>query len=169
MKSRSDGSVLFDHANGYLSPASVMDAEEFFQAKRDFDLGRWRWPANPQWIVYPRRPGFTPYGDADLLVINEVDGSAMEYVATDDDGTCYTGHAAEAARAYFEAHPERKPWQRAQVGEVWVLSTADGETDAYTAMPVRGGGIAFESPEGRYLLDDADIESARHIWPEDAS
>lgn len=105
-----NGTVVFDHVNGYLSPGSAMDAEEFFQAKRDEELGRWRWPENPQWVVYAKRPGYSAIGTADLLVINEADGSAMEYVATDDDGTCYTGReesAAEAGRAYFEAHPER--------------------------------------------------------------
>ena len=51
VSARSDGSVMFDHANGYLSPASVMDAEEFFQARRDAELGRWRYPLEPDCLV----------------------------------------------------------------------------------------------------------------------
>ena len=167
-----DGSLSIDHMRGYLSPEVVMDVEEWAQAKRDFELGRWRWPANPQWIVYPRRPGFVPYGDADLLVINEVDGSAMEYVATDDDGTCYTGReepAAEAARAYFEAHPERKPWEDAKPGEVWVL-TFDGADDAFKAYESRYGKTYFtRSRESSTGLVDERITAGRRIWPEDAS
>ena len=171
VKSRSDGSVMFDHAKGYLSPASVMDAEEFFQAKRDAELGRWRWPANPQWIVYPRRPGFVPYGDADLLVINEVDGSAMEYVATDDDGTCYTGReepAAEAARAYFEAHPERKPWEDAAPGEAWEITYTALASPQVTKVAIRTDRNTWKTDVLEMEFNHA-ITSARRIWPEDAS
>lgn len=161
-----DGSLSIDYKRGYLSPEVVMDVEEWAQAKRDAELGRWRWPENPDWIAVE---GSREENGRTVVVVNE---RTLERFWLNDQVLRIPADAHDsrhAGRAYFEAHPERKPWQRAQVGEVWVLSTADGETDAYTAMPVRGGGIAFEAPEGRYLLDDADIESARRIWPEDAS
>lgn len=170
---REDGSVAFHLGNGYLGADVVMDAEEFFQAKRDAELGRWRWPANPQWIVYPRRPGFVPYGDADLLVINEVDGSAMEYVATDDDGTCYTGReepAAEAARAYFEAHPARKPWEDAKAGDVWVIEVEGVESYAVHVVAEFFGAVSFQTPTGRKVdMNNSAFTGFRKIWPEDAS
>lgn len=167
---RSDGSVIFDHVDGYLSPASVMDAEEFFQTKRDFDLGRWRWPENPEYVVYLRN-------DGQACVFNEATGVTVYRFRGEHEhleelrrqsGEEVMPHT-HAARAYFEAHPERKPWQAAKPGEVWILSTADGENAAYSVMTVREAGTVFESHEGRYSLDDADIEDARRIWPEDAS
>ncbi|WP_431785348.1 hypothetical protein [Microbacterium maritypicum] len=159
--------MIFDHANGYLSPASVMDAEEFFQAKRDEELGRWRWPEDPGFVVYYlREDGLDLVG-----VLRESDGSQARYDRHDfptSEADRWLGHR-DAAVAYFEAHPERKPWQAAKPGEVWILSTADGENAAYSVMTVREAGTVFESHEGRYSLDDADIEDARRIWPEDAS
>lgn len=159
VSARSDGSVLFGHANGYLSPASVMDAEEFFQAKRDAELGRWRWPENPDYVVYRDTSG-------DAIVFREQTPVGGILYRRGDD---VVDLESEAARAYFEAHPGRKPWQAAKPGEVWILSTADGENAAYSVMTVREAGTVFESHEGRYSLDDADIEDARRIWPEDAS
>jgi len=167
VKSRSDGSVLFDHANGYLSPASAMDAEEWAQAKRDAELGRWRCPEDPDWVAQE--------GNRDAAgrrTVHLFDECTFEFHWLND--RVVERGAGElpkhrVARAFFEAHPERKPWQAAKPGEVWILSTADGENAAYSVMTVREAGVVFESDEGRYSLDDADIEGARRIWPEDAS
>jgi hypothetical protein len=159
-----DGSLLFGLTRGYIAPDEVMDAQEFFQAQGDIELGRWRYPLEPNRVVY---------ADAETVrVFDEATGETVVYYRDDwptNQPLEQTRIARDAANAYVKTHPERKPWQRAQVGEVWVLSTADGETDAYTAMPVQGVGVFFEAPEGRYSVDDDDIQSARRIWPEDAS
>lgn len=158
-----DGSVSFHLGNGYIGADVALDAEEFFEAKRDDELGRWRWPENPDYVVYrtDQYDGF--------MILDEREGKTWTYrwSAIKDDPV-FDG-PWDAARAYFAAHPERKPWQAAKVGEVWILSTADGETAAYAVMTVREAGTVFESHEGRYSLDDPDIEDARRIWPEDAS
>lgn len=163
--SRSDGSVMFDHANGYLSPASVMDAEEFFQAKRDAELGRWRWPENPDYVVYRGRDD-----DDTVVVIDERNGSNAVYDRGDSDSEFerWKSHH-DAAFAYFEAHPERKPWEEAKPGEVWALTTADGREMAYAVMSVAESGVVFESHDWRYDLDNTQIKSGRRLWPEDAS
>lgn len=168
------GAPKTDSIESYLDPRQADALREFYdfagserwQARRDEELGRWRWPENPEWVAIEGER--VPEGRT-VVVVNErtLDRFWFNERVRQADGTVSVAHCA--GRAYFAADPERKPWQRAQVGEVWVLSTTDGETDAYTAMPVRGGGLAFEAPEGRYPLDDADIESARRIWPEDAS
>lgn len=154
-----DGSLSIDHKRGYLSPEVVMDVEEWAQAKRDAELGRWRWPENPDYVVYRDTSG-------DAIVFREQTSVGGILYRRGDD---VVDLESEAARAYFEAHPGRKPWQAAKPGEVWILSTADGENAAYSVMTVREAGTVFESHEGRYSLDDADIEDARRIWPEDAS
>lgn len=94
-----NGDVAFDHANGYLAASVVFDAEEFFQAKRDADLGRWRWPENPDYVVYAP-VDFTHY----VRVVDER-GAFLEVIhreRLEGRGSLM----AQAARAYFEAHPE---------------------------------------------------------------
>lgn len=156
--------VAMRPAESWLEPWAVRALREFFRAERDEELGRWRYPKNPEWVVYPKRPGFKPYNGADLLVVNEVAGASMEYVQADDDGTEYVDRdepAAKVARAYFEAHPERKPWEDAKTCEVWLL-TVDGIESPWT---VNNAGV-FEDPSSTIELDNRNITAARRIWPE---
>lgn len=146
---KEDGGLIFDHANGYLSTETAMDAEEFFQAKRDAEIGRWRWPENPHYVVYPLA------GQA--RVIDERTGREHVFGRVDDSREWAM---ADAAEAYFEAHPERKPWHGAEADEVWVI---DGKPwGVYGGMFRRNGTPAL-------MLTDAGITDARRIWPEDAS
>lgn len=167
MSARSDGSVMFDHANGYLSPASVMDAEEFFQAKRDAELGRWRWPENPDYVVYVD-------GDR-VAVVDERNGDRTHYLrslcASTPAPIAPDGHHA-AAHAYYEAHPER-PAAEAKVGEIWELVIDDGsEHTVFIHADLTMGGRDGVSAGGAYFDIDAasNITSARKVWgPEDAA
>lgn len=126
---RKDGSVEFGLLNGYLPRESAYDAEEFFQAKHDEELGRWRWPINPHIVVYPRQER----GTSDrrwVIVFNESRGVTI--------GPCVEGHTGEpAALAYFEAHPEPKPWHGAQAGEFWSVTHA-GEDETCRVDDVNG-------------------------------
>lgn len=145
---------------------TVKALREFFQHERDEELGRWRWPEKPEWVVYAKRPGFSAHNGADLLVINEAYGESMEYSRALDDGTEYVEQderAALAARAYFEAHPERKPWEDAKTGEAWVLHVPAGPVVA-----VRRFDGNFYDYEGNQLVMKR-VSDARRIWPEDAS
>ena len=173
VSARSDGSVMFDHANGYLSPASVMDAEEFFQAKRDADLGRWRWPENPDYVVYRGRDD-----DDTVVVIDERNGSNAVYDRGDSDSEFerWKSHH-DAAFAYFEAHPERKPWHAPDAGDHWALHIAHGMAlsgDEHLYKYTRWGSQGrwgFVPTDGGSVLDPTDptITAGRRIWPEDAS
>lgn len=140
-----------------LAGVHVDALREFFQHKRDEELGRWRWPENAEYVVYPTNV------KSRVRVLRETGVGDLEWVDRGDERSYEFCHAA---RAYFEAHPEPKPWQNAKPGEVWVLWTADGEDAAYSVMSVRESGIVFESHEGRYSLGDTDITNARRIWPE---
>lgn len=111
VKARPDGSVLFDHANGFLGRAVVMDAEEFFQAKRDEELGRWRHPQNPDYVVYPLI-------EDRVRVLREASGTFEDF--SRDDASATSGWVPRSvAFAYFEAHPVVKPWHDAAEGEFW--------------------------------------------------
>ena len=118
VKPQSDGSIRFDHANGYLAPQAAFDAEEYFRAKRDEELGRWRWPINPD-VVAQELNG------ALVRIWNERTGNYSDYKT--QDGTRFSVGKRGfdgAAAAYFEAHPAPKPWHDAQAGEFWTITHA---------------------------------------------
>lgn len=166
-----EGHIIIPPVTTGLGELTQQALREFFQYERDEELGRWRWPENPEWIVYALRPGFSAYNGADLLVVNEVHGASMEYVRALDDGTEYVDadeRAAKAARAYFEAHPEPKPWKDAKPGEVWVLTTdSEGGEHAWFVDPdYSGGRFVFVGGLSNIPLDHPDITAARRVWPE---
>lgn len=111
VKARPDGSVLFEHANGYLSPESVMDAEEFFQAARDAELDRWRDRHNPTYVVYETNDPDTVH------VLDEADGSVWVYSRA-TIGRFAETTSVRVARGYFDTRPVR-PWHDAAEGEFW--------------------------------------------------
>lgn len=155
---------------GFTSDSRLAIAlREFFQAERDEALGRWRWPENPTYVVYPNpdeafEKMFGP--NLDLVILRELDGMTKGYVRDEDQGGPPMDHRAghiAAARAYFEAHPERKPWSSAQVGEVWAV-TIDGVERALLVDEEQ----FTDGNEGWYFAEP-EITAARRIWPEDAS
>lgn len=160
-----NGTVVFDHANGYLSPESAMDAEEFFQAKRDEELGRWRWPENPDFVVK-----HDPLGVRIAHVLHEPSFAAR--VVHPDEEVVGLSSARDkefmgAARAYFEAHPERKPWEEAAEDEIWALTFDTAPKESVWVWNGREWVIAgdFHIP----LAPGFRITAGRRIWPEEAA
>ena len=170
VKPQKDGSVRFDHGHGYLSRETAMDAEEYFQAKRDAELGRWRDPVMPDRVV-------SPIGDGAIHVYNEV---SREYSVFERPS--FGGHAVrtsagdfgltDTADRFFDAHPEPKPWQDASQGQIWELDVVGvsnwvaveaGDSDEPRAV--------FRDPHTMVTLevDDPAITAGRRVWPEDAS
>ena len=131
---------------------------EFFRAEDDARLGRWRWPENPDIYVCGESVGF-------VTVVDEKDpanpGTWERHwhdVRTDLD---------RAGRAYFDAHPEPKPWHDAADGETWAL-TVNGIESAWVFRKSE-----WERISDGYLLRGAPaspaISAGRRIWPEVAS
>lgn len=153
-----DGSLHFHRGNGYLGADEVFDAEEFFQAKRDAELGRWRYPLDPDLVVYAE--------DGRARVLFEPGGGSFVW-SRESAKNAAGSPQRDAALAYFEAHPERKPWQDAQPEEGWVvtvdgkewLATVDVDYDFTTANETFSFGTS----------DMARITDARRVWPEEAS
>lgn len=145
-----------------ISQLQVEALREFFQAEADERLGRWRWPENPDYVVYPcsvrtRVRVLQETGVGDLEWVDEGDGRSYEFV--------------HAARAYFDAHPEPKPWHDAKPGEVWLLTSNGG---LYIDEPAifDGRQFVFCSRVERNTIDTATadgIREARRIWPEVSS
>lgn len=154
-----DGSLIFDHVNGYLGPDSVFDAEEYFQAKRDADLEVFRSTTDPHLVV--REIDRDVFGRRRVGVLDERTFEVRDV----NDVVCggdYPEH--RAAREYFEAHPERKPWADAKPGEVWILTHVKGEEGAFIVNRDR-----FESPSWSLTIKAESITGGRRVWPEDAS
>lgn len=165
------GDYLYESDSPYLTAI-----REFFQHKRDEELGRWRWPENPEYVVYPDR-GQDFRTQPAVIVVQEPTGLNL-YAAPDRedglDGLTYevAGSAVahcdlmlDAARAYFAAHPEPKPWHDAKPGEVWVLTLRGEEYGA-----VREFGNDFKLSNGNLLwLKHEGITAGRRIYPESAS
>lgn len=135
---------------------------EFFQHERDEELGRWRWPEHPDFLVYSR-------GHAGVRVTSESSGdhilavreAAMKWKARE---ATYYG----AARAYFDAHPERKPWEDAKPGEAWEITYTTLVGPEVTKVAIRTDRNTWKTDVLEMEFNYA-ITSARRIWPEDAS
>ncbi len=100
----------------YLDPAQIDTLREFFRAEEDERLGRWRWPENPDYVVYPDSVNTYPPVGA-IRVWNLKTAVSRRY--RDRGGVDgLGGHFDDAAAAYFDAHPEPNPepaWASASV------------------------------------------------------
>ncbi len=159
--------AYLDKAGKYSATLQEIHAAriEFYRHLCDEELGRWRYPPNPVYVVYP---GWSAGEEQRFArVVNEHMGlSSVVYEHDRSERGDF-----EVGRAYFEAHPEPKPWHEAQPGEMWLLTTPD-ESD----VPA----VASSSENGHVILTAATheaggtqefsttsvyITAGRRIWP----
>lgn len=138
---------------------------EFFQHERDEELGRWRWPENPDYVVYVKCESESePL--AGVRVLHERTGRSRDIgraVVNACEAT--VSGFGRAAREYFEAHPERKPWHEAKPWETWVF-TIDGKEQSATLDEDREfRDRSFHTCSWMHVKDDR-ISAGRRIWPE---
>jgi hypothetical protein len=69
-----------------------------------------------------------------------------------------------AARAYFDAHPEPKPWHHAKPGDVWIITFTDRSFDPVAASWNGRGFVHIDIRPTEISLGE--IAEARRIWPE---
>lgn len=172
----SNGVLVLKEEDGEIRTSALYEPHqrneamrEYFLHERDRVLGRWRWPENPDYVVYPQGDG------QEVRVVNERTG----YVNTTGRPKGFHKPVERmstmwriAARAYFEAHTEPKPWHDAKPGEVWVANIRTGPTFDEVAFQVREyftEGIVFKDhiEDTQHPLTDPAIIAARRIWPED--
>lgn len=159
IRRRADGVLAL--GDGFLFNAGHEAAwREFFQHERDEELGRWRSANNKGFAVYP-------VSTDRVRVLRESDGISFTWNRKDAAKTMADdehGGAVEAAHAYFEAHPERKPWEDAEEGQVWIVTPSKaltlGEEVEYPAIFQAG---RFRDHGGSW--DARDLKKARRIWP----
>lgn len=154
----------------YLRESVVSDAlREFFRAERDEELGRWRWNENPQYVVYAD-------SESTVIVVDETTGAANQYARWEAELIHGGVHPLAAAQAFFAAHPEPKPWNRAKEGELWLLRPADAQNMElpYIAVDDTDGQVSmgprfFRVPEPKSFLPGRfpnEFVEGRRIWPE---
>lgn len=160
--------VLIDRSSEamslFMADGTALALREFFQFERDSELGRWRWPENPNYVVYAAPRHGTQAVDFDLFIVNEVVGASAEFSRVDDDGRAVGNDFDAAARAYFDAHPEPKPWHDARFGEVWALTDEAGVTMPAT-FQAPGVWMSHGSMTSR-VRDVMNITAGRRVWPE---
>lgn len=126
---------------------------EMFRAEDDAALRRWRWPENPDFIVYSD-------GDDRVNVFYEPGGGSSSWDRA-DAALSVESDPQRAALAYFDAHPESKPWHEAADGEVWALTGAGG-----LEQPWRRVGDRWVSFSGEIVYDAVRAIAGRRLWPE---
>lgn len=162
-----EGQYLDTHANA--GPEGLVALREFFQHERDEALGRWRFPANPDYVVYP--PDADDEEQAIRILFEPGGGSSdmytREWLASVVDPDTWA--PAACAKAYFQAHPERKPWEDAKPGELWIITLDDNERGV-SVETFDAGENVFQVPDAESVsLSNPRITGGRKIWPEDAS
>ena len=140
----------------YLNEYDIDALREFFLHERDQELGRWRCPEIPDWVVHADKGGERAW------VVNERQIMKRGCIWRSDlEVALETPAVVAAARAFFEAHPVPKPWHDAKPGEVWVLEM-DGEERAF----MLDSADHFDHYGSYYEKDDPRITEGRRIWPE---
>lgn len=135
---------------------------EFYQHLRDQELGRWRWPENTDYVVYP--------DGTSRSVVRESTGQMMQVSQHQRKVmTTYLDSYVGAARAYDAAHQLPKPWHDAEPGEVWVLEwSSSGLTLGQPALVRNDGKFALrDSSSINEGVEPADkrIVGAERVYP----
>lgn len=150
--------VAVAHFHDTVHAPEVVALREFFQAEADGRLGRWRDPAQPEFLVYPVS------GDGSRVqVVDETTG--VSYGATRASAQGGDGSAAH----YFNAHPEPKPWHDAKPWESWIF-TIEGVEYAGTIDE----DFEFRDPRDRgrnawISVYDTAITAGRCLWSPEVS
>lgn len=155
--------ITFDHGNHgtsvEMSAEEAVALIESLDHEKDDELGRWRWPENPDYVVY------APVGYSHYVRVLDERSAILEVIHREHlEGR--GSLMAQAARAYFEAHPDRRPWNDAEEGDIWVLTGAGGLEQPWRR--VNGVWRSIGTDRER-TYDAVAARSGRRIWPEDAS
>ena len=138
---------------------SIEALREFFRAERDEELGRWRYPEDHEWIVYP--DGEDQLGNRHVITFWEKNGRRDSVYEDNIPGTVW----GVVARAYFEAHPERKPqpWDNAERDEVWLFkSEGNGRALAWRAED--GWDVIDQRGNDHRGIQDVPAEMVEHSF-----
>lgn len=153
----------WDPLGGYVE-GTLMDAAmaEWYQHRRDQELGRWRDPENPDHLVYQSEPYVQGYRR--IAVVNERDMTGVHTFSEGaEEGS--TDPKALTAQRYFAAHPEPKPWHSAEAGTFWRIHL-DAD-DGFGRLTIAHGDNTFTDQYG-IGWKAHDIHRADRLYPEES-
>lgn len=159
------GGIFAKSGYGHIQagPGGTKALREFFQHERDRELGRWRDPVNPNLVMY-LMPKDENSADRAVRVMDETIG--YEYVYGENNRTWWEdSEGRAAAERYFEAHPESKPWDEAEPGEVWELTDAEGREQLWVWDEIDGW-RSVHSDKVSHLVG-REATAGRRIWPQE--
>ena len=143
--------------------ANEQALREFFQAEADERLGRCRTAVDPDFVVYEPREG------QPARVLRESTAQVLDYHRSETRST-HPSAFESAARAYFDAHPEPKPWHDAAAGEVWLIAFSDEGGGGRLPWTVnRAGNFTHPLFANDVKPADSTIVDGRRIWPAEVS
>lgn len=140
---------------------------EWYRHRRDEELGRWRDPEYPDFVVY-RDPRYDGRDGRFIRVVNESTGQTYNFGEHFSSLGLGEWAAFEGvARDWFAAHPVEEPWHAAEPGEAWEI-TLDGVQEAAIVSWTLPDDKRFCMAGGSHVeLTDPGITGGRRIWPED--
>jgi hypothetical protein len=146
----------------YLDSWDIEALREFFRHEEDERLGRWRWPENPDYLVYPDSNGW-------VHVLREENPLPISF--TRELSEDIESDFRKAAREFFNAHPEPKhEWHDAKPGELWAIRLGEDDEQGVMVETFDAGANVFQVPDGESIsITRPSITSGRRVWPEDAS
>ncbi len=159
--------VVIDTISVFMADGTALALREFFQHERDEELGRWRWPENPDWVGVE---GEEQVGMRTVVLVNErtLERFWINYRAM--DAAPDASIDKHAARAYFEDHPERRPWEDAKHGEVWAMTVGEGpEMVTYVDRQTTSFPRFIDPADDMSYGPKSGFTAGRRIWPEDAT
>lgn len=141
------------HEPTVLKSGRVQSLREFFQDERDKELGRWRWPEDPEYVVYELTRDRVRVVLETTGNVNDINRNSL---------TTRSDNSTGAAKAYFDAHPVKKPWHDAKPGDTWVITTTFHRGEFAVIATTEG---ELQSANGFcYSPTDTSILSGRRIW-----
>ena len=145
-------------SNTILWPDEVEGVHDFFQKKRDWALGRWRDPVNPDMVCYPVDDSTL----ADVRVLDERTGVSQFYARYNilDQKIC---ESFETATRYYASHPTMRPWEEAKEGEYWLVTWSQLPTPEPCTVVQVENKLFFKGVTQFRVLSSRYIEHAQQL------
>lgn len=152
-----------EYIESWLDPRQWEAAREFFRDEEDKRLGRWRYTHEDGHValVYP-----DAYDPDRFNVVVEETGRSVSLTRNQPAHQDWRS----PLDAYFDAHPEPKPWHDAKPGELWVIRLSDSPEIGVSVEHFPPGVDVFQVPDGESIsITRPSITAGRRIWPEVSS
>lgn len=153
-----EGFYFPDDVEFSLGSPSDEALAEYFQHKRDEELGHWRDPENPTVVIKYDAENDWAYA------LDETTWAECAMVVRDSPRLSQPSAMYKAISNFFKAHPKPpKPWEEAKPGEVWELSMESYDPGEYWL--VKSGGFKRNAFLPAVSLDSPAITAGYRIWP----